>query len=173
MLRPLSLADVPALTRVLQGTRQALAGSGPLRPDEHFTVAGQEAAVAAALAAREAGQGHPMLVVGRGTGEILGSLNFNSIIRGAFQSASLGYWVAEHAQGQGVATWAVSEARRVGFGELDLHRLQGETLVQNLASRRVLTKNGFVLYGLAPDYLRIAGRWQEHALYQVIRPDVA
>ena len=41
--------------------------------------------------------------------------------------------------------------------------------MHNLASRRVLTKNGFVLYGLAPDYLKIAGRWQEHALHQVVR----
>jgi ribosomal-protein-alanine N-acetyltransferase len=173
VLRPLSMADVPALTRVLRENRQGLAGSGPLRPDEYFTVAGQEAAVATSLAARDAGQGHPMLVVGQGAGEVLGSLSLNSIIRGAFQSASLGYWVAEHAQGQGIASWAVSEARRVAFGELDLHRLQGETLVHNVASRRVLTKNGFVLYGLAPDYLRIAGRWQEHALYQLIRPAAA
>jgi ribosomal-protein-alanine N-acetyltransferase len=154
---------------VLQDNRQALAGSGPLRSDEHYTEAGQREAVAALLAS---GTSHPLLIVDRDTGEILGSLNLNSIIRGAFQSASVGYWVAEHARGQGVASWAVSEGKRIAFAELGLHRLQGETLVHNVASRRVLTKNGFVLYGLAPDYLRIAGRWQEHALYQVICPAV-
>lgn len=166
VLRPLTLSDVPALPRVLQENRHALADSGPLRSDEHFTQASQEEAVSALVAAEAC---HALLIVSTDDGEILGSLNFNSIIRGAFQSASIGYWVASQVQGQGVATWAVAEAKRIAFEELDLHRLQGETLVHNHASRRVLTKNGFVLYGLAPDYLKIAGRWQEHALYQVIR----
>ena len=86
-MRPLSMSDVPALTRVLQENRHALVDSGPLRSDEHFTEAGQEEAVSALLASETS---HPMLVVRHGDGEILGSLNFNSIIRGAFQSASIG-----------------------------------------------------------------------------------
>jgi len=55
---------------------------------------------------------------------------------------------------------------RVAFGELDLHRLEAGTLVHNTASQRVLEKNGFVQYGSAPGYLRIAGRWQDHLLFQ-------
>lgn len=36
------------------------------------------------------------------------------------------------------------------------------------AARRVLEHNGFVRFGTAPAYLRIAGRWQDHVLYQVL-----
>jgi ribosomal-protein-alanine N-acetyltransferase len=35
----------------------------------------------------------------------------------------------------------------------------------------VLEHNGFESIGLARAYLRIAGRWQDHILYQLLDPD--
>jgi ribosomal-protein-alanine N-acetyltransferase len=32
----------------------------------------------------------------------------------------------------------------------------------------VLERNGFARFGVAPTYLKIAGKWQDCALYQVI-----
>jgi ribosomal-protein-alanine N-acetyltransferase len=43
--------------------------------------------------------------------------------------------------------------------------------VHNSASQRVLARNGFVQYGLAPRYLEIAGRWQDHLMFQRLRDD--
>jgi ribosomal-protein-alanine N-acetyltransferase len=34
----------------------------------------------------------------------------------------------------------------------------------------VLERNGFTRIGVAPAYLSIAGRWQDHALYQLTNP---
>jgi ribosomal-protein-alanine N-acetyltransferase len=51
---------------------------------------------------------------------------------------------------------------------LRLHRAEAGTLVHNIGSQRVLERNGFARYGLAPKYLRIAGRWQDHVLFQRI-----
>jgi [ribosomal protein S5]-alanine N-acetyltransferase len=34
----------------------------------------------------------------------------------------------------------------------------------------VLAHNGFTLIGLAPSYLEIAGRWQDHLLFQRVAP---
>lgn len=58
----------------------------------------------------------------------------------------------------------VSAAR----GELGLHRVEASTLTHNLASQSVLRKAGFEQIGMAPRYLEIEGRWQDHNLYQVI-----
>jgi ribosomal-protein-alanine N-acetyltransferase len=55
------------------------------------------------------------------------------------------------------------------FAELDLHRLEAGTLVDNLASQRVLTKNGFERIGLARNYLHISGAWRDHVLFQRTR----
>ena len=122
------------------------------------------------LEAAESGTAFPMVIIDR-SGALVGTINLNSIIRGAFQSASIGYWVSQERNGEGIASAAVAAAKRVAFEELGLHRIQGETLVGNHASQRVLLKNGFVKYGVAPDYLRIAGRWQEHVLFQVVAPE--
>ena len=54
------------------------------------------------------------------------------------------------------------------FGQLDLHRLEAGTLVDNLGSQRVLEKNDFERIGLAPGYLKIAGAWRDHILFQRI-----
>ena len=47
---------------------------------------------------------------------------------------------------------------------LDLHRVHAAFLPSNIASRRVLEKNGFVEEGYAERYLQINGRWEDHVL---------
>ena len=168
--RLVTLDDVPDLTALLVANRQHLAPWQPTAAHDAFTEAGQAAAVSAALDAWAAGQSVPHVIV-EASGAIVGRVSLNSIIRGAFQSASVGYWVSGDATGNGIATTAVASIVDLAFGELGLHRLQGETLAHNVASRRVLERNGFVEYGVAPDYLRIDGRWQEHVLYQRVHPD--
>jgi ribosomal-protein-alanine N-acetyltransferase len=56
----------------------------------------------------------------------------------------------------------------VAFDELRLHRIQAETLPHNVRSQRVLERNGFARIGLAPEYLSIGGRWQDHIMYQLL-----
>ena len=101
-------------------------------------------------------------------GSIVGLLTLSSIVRGAFQNAHVGYWLAQSAQGTGLMTAAVVSAIKVARDHLGLHRLEAATLVHNVASQRVLEKNGFEAYGTAHAYLRIAGLWQDHRMYQRI-----
>lgn len=99
-------------------------------------------------------------------GLLVGRITVSDIVRGPFLSAHLGYWVAQTSNGRGVATAAVGATVTMAFDDLGLHRLQAGTLVHNTVSQRVLARNGFVRIGLAPAYLRIAGRWQDHVLFQ-------
>lgn len=62
----------------------------------------------------------------------------------------------------------MDHAIRVAFGPLGLHRIQAETLPDNIGSQRVLEKNGFERYGFAPSYINIDGKWRDHVLYQRI-----
>lgn len=70
----------------------------------------------------------------------------------------------------GRATAAVADVITIAFGELGLHRLQAETLLYNTASQRVLTRCGFRPFGIAPSYLKIAGKWQDHVLFHAFNP---
>ena len=60
---------------------------------------------------------------------------------------------------------------RIAFTELGLHRVQAGTLLHNRGSQRVLERNGFTPIGVAPRYLHIAGRWQDHLLFQRLADD--
>jgi ribosomal-protein-alanine N-acetyltransferase len=93
-------------------------------------------------------------------------VTISNLLYGPFRSANLGFWVAQRLNGKGLATRAVGEAVEIAFGELGLHRLEAGTLVNNVASQRVLEKNRFERIGLAPRYLQIAGEWRDHLLYQ-------
>ncbi|MGZ4775007.1 MAG: GNAT family N-acetyltransferase [Oryzihumus sp.] len=168
--RLLTLEDVPALTELLVRNREHLAPTSPLRDGDWLTVERQREAAVQALAEHEAGRRVPMVVLDA-VGELAGTLNLNSIIRGAFQSASVGYWISADRTGRGLATAAVADALALAFGPLALHRVQGETQPDNLASQRVLLRNGFVEYGRAPQYLHLGGAWRDCVLFQRLSTD--
>lgn len=72
--------------------------------------------------------------------------------------------------GRGVASIALSEAVAIAFKQLRLHRFQAETLLHNTRSQRVLDCNGFRPFAVAPAYLKIAGRWQDHIMFHLFNP---
>ncbi len=159
--------DAPVLARLLHANRDFLAPWEPVRAEAHFTDAGQRVAVDAALAEHAHGRSLPCAIVDE-AGSVVGRVNLNNIVRGAAQSASLGYWLASTSGGRGLATAAVRDIIRLAFAELGLHRIQADTLVHNVPSQRVLARNGFVRIGMAPRYLKIAGRWQDCILHQLV-----
>ena len=100
-------------------------------------------------------------------------ISLNGITRGAFQSASVGYWVSQSSNGRGLASAAVAEVVGLAFRGLGLHRLQAETLLHNAPSQRVLIRNGFRPFAVAPSYLKIAGEWQDHVLFHLLASNAA
>lgn len=162
--------DVAELTELLRKNRGFLTPWSPEWDEEFFTFEKQRKLVEETLGFHEAGMMVP-LVICDARGNVAGRLNLNGIVRGALQSASVGYWVGKQFNGQGLASQAVGEAVSLARDALQLHRLQAETLLRNRASQRVLAKNSFVRFGMAPQYLKIDGRWQDHLMYQRILTD--
>ena len=167
--RALVLDDARSLANLVLVNRDFLAPWQPDRPDQYFTRDGQLAFIQRLLEQQAAKVCLPLVILDE-VGAIAGTVTLQSIIRGAFQSCSVGYWLAESAQGRGLATRAVGEATKIAFEVLRLHRVQAETLTHNLRSQRVLERLGFVQYGRAEAYMHIAGEWQDHFLYQLLTP---
>jgi ribosomal-protein-alanine N-acetyltransferase len=158
--------DAAALTAVLLANREFMAPWEPTRDASYFTEQHQQNELTLARRRFEESLALPCVIVYEG--KIVGRINLNNIVHGVFRSADLGYWVSQEYNGRGVATAAVAAVERRAFDDLGLHRIQAGTLVHNLGSQQVLLRNGFTRIGLAPAYLRIAGRWQDHLLYQRI-----
>jgi ribosomal-protein-alanine N-acetyltransferase len=164
LTRLLTADDVPELTALLKANREFMGPWDPIREDSYYTEDGQRAVVEDLVARSWQGTGHPRVIVE--DGRIIGRVNLSNIVRGPFQSANLGYFVDAGCNGRGLATAAVGETVRVAFDELGLHRIEAGTLTHNLGSQRVLERNGFQRYGLAPRYLSIDGDWRDHVLFQ-------
>lgn len=170
-IRLMAIEDAVPLAELLQINREFLAPWEPIRPDEYFTVDGQQSAIQEALEGYEGKTTVPYVIIEHG--QIVGRVTLSNVVRGPFQSCNLGYWVASAHNGRGFATTAVRDIMVVGFVELGLHRIEAGTLLHNVPSQRVLERNGFARFGLAPAYLKIAGRWQDHAMYQVLNPNAS
>jgi ribosomal-protein-alanine N-acetyltransferase len=113
------------------------------RGDEYF---GQFAERhSALLVEQEAGAGAFYVLVAE-DGSVLG--RFNLIFAGD-GTAELGYRVAQHVAGRGVATATVRELCGLAAAQHRLRTLRAATSRENAASQKVLTKAGFVLAGPA------------------------
>lgn len=170
VLRDLEAGDGAALAAAYDTNRAHLAYWDPLRPDDFFTAVRQEEIIAGALgdvADRRAAR----FVLASADGRVMGIVNLSNVVRGAFESADLGYWIDSSLAGRGIMSRAVESVTAHARDELGLHRIQASTLLDNTASQRVLKRNGFEQIGMAPKYLRIAGEWQDHLLFQRILSD--
>jgi len=168
--RLLTVDDAAPIAELLARNREFLAPWDPVRGADYFTATAQGQLIESLLVEHDRGTTVPHVILGP-DGELAGRITLNGIVRGPFLSCSVGYWVAQAANGRGVATRALADMLELAFGSLGLHRVEAGTLLHNDRSQRVLEKNGFVRYGLAPRYLRIAGRWQDHVLFQRLATD--
>jgi ribosomal-protein-alanine N-acetyltransferase len=165
-LRVLRPSDAEPMQAAYQRNREHLAPWEPERAEEFFTAAGQGKVIASKLALHAAGSEVPWILVAEE--RIIGALTLTGMVRGPFLSANLGYWVDQEFTGRGIGSAAIAFALGFARQELGLHRVQAATLPHNGASQKILKRAGFTEIGLAPSYLKIAGAWQDHVLYQHI-----
>jgi ribosomal-protein-alanine N-acetyltransferase len=111
------------------------------------------------LAERET-RGDAYYVLVDDDGSVLGRFNLYGIEDG---TAEVGYRVAERVAGRGVATAGGRELCRLAAAEHGVRRLRARTTHENVASRRILAKAGFVAAGEA-DVAGRPGLWFEREL---------
>jgi RimJ/RimL family protein N-acetyltransferase len=100
----------------------------------------------------------------RETGEVIGNCGIRRDTP-AGHEAEIGYEIAPDQWGRGYAGEAV--AAIVGFGRdtLRVHRLTAWLVADNVASARVLEKNGFQLEGRLRDKEQYKGRYWDVLMY--------
>ncbi|MEM7339796.1 MAG: GNAT family protein [Actinomycetota bacterium] len=100
-------------------------------------------------------------------GTFAGEINLNSVQRGPFQNAYVGYWIDELHAGHGYVPEAVVIVARFAFETQLLHRIQISIVPRNTASRRVVEKLEIRNEGVAERYLEINGVWEDHVRYAI------
>src|ERR1700754_885474 len=137
-LKRLEAGHAPAVLEFERANRAWFAASVSDRGDEFFErftdrhralLAEQEAGVCA------------FYVLVDGDGSVLGRFNLYGI---EHRAAHLGYRVAEHVAGRGVATATVRQLCRLAAARHGLRTLWAAAAHENVASRKVLSRAGFV-----------------------------
>jgi ribosomal-protein-alanine N-acetyltransferase len=142
-LKRLHADHAPAVLAFELANRAYFAASVSDRGDEFYNqFADRHRAL---LAEQEAGIGAFYVLVAE-DGSVLGRFNLYSFEDG---TAELGYRVAQHVAGRGVATATVRELCRLAAARHGLRTLRAATARDNAASQKVLTKAGFVPVGPA------------------------
>lgn len=104
------------------------------------------------------------------TGNLIG-LGGIAILR-HWEEGELWYLVSPEYWSRGIATEAARRFLRVGFDELQLHRIWASCLPENPASARVLEKIGMRKEGYCVKNLRIQGEWKDSYLYAVLAGEI-
>jgi ribosomal-protein-alanine N-acetyltransferase len=142
-LQRLHAGHAPAVLAFELANRDYFAASISDRGDEFFDqYADRHRAL---LAEQEAGTCACYVLVAE-DGSVLGRFNLYDVGDG---TADLGYRVAQHVAGRGVATAAVRELCGLAAARHGLRTLRAATSHKNAASQRVLAKAGFVPAGPA------------------------
>ncbi len=100
-------------------------------------------------------------------GAFAGEININNVVRGAFQSATIGYWIDRARAGHSFMSEAVVVLAQFAFEELKLHRLEICIIPRNKNSQRVMEKLEIRQEGIAQRFLEINGVWEDHVRYGI------
>jgi len=166
VIRPVRLEDAEELADLYRANQEHLVPFIEIRDDSFFTADGQRSRISRAIEASAANESWRFTILDGE--ELAGTIGVTNVIRGPVQGAKVGYWVAHGRDGRGLATRAVGDVVDFAFVQAGLHRLEAWTLVDNVASQRVLEKNGFARFGLARALLLIDGEWRDHLLFERI-----
>jgi [ribosomal protein S5]-alanine N-acetyltransferase len=159
-LQRLRADHAPAVLDFELANRAYFAASISDRGDEfyeHFTERHQ-----AVLTQQQAGVGAYHVLVAE-DGSVLGRFNLHFVEDGC---AELGYRVAQHAAGRGLATATVRELCYLAPAQYGLRKVRAATSLLTAASQTVLTKAGFLPVGPADpaDLGGKPGTWYERVL---------
>jgi ribosomal-protein-alanine N-acetyltransferase len=164
-IRPLDLDDVEAQTSLRIANRDFMQPYDPRQPDHFFTLGGQETHIRMSMQQWLEDRAFGFGVFERSSGDLIGRVALSNVVRGAWQNATLGYWIAREMNGRGYATEAVQLATRFAFENAHLHRVQAAIMPRNKRSIRVVEKAGFRFEGESLRYLSINGVWEDHHIY--------
>jgi ribosomal-protein-alanine N-acetyltransferase len=142
-LQRLRADHAPAVLAFELANRAYFAASISDRGDEYYDQFTERHS--ALLARQEAGLGAFYVLVAE-DGSVLGRFN---LVFAEGGTAELGYRVAQHVAGRGVATATVRELCQLAAARYGLRSLKAATALENAASRKVLAKAGFVPAGPA------------------------
>ena len=169
LLRPLEEADAPELARLVDANRAYLARWLPWAAGEH----GVEPKLEFIRTTRkqlEENNGFQAAIVDGDS--IVGTVGFHRI-DWPNRATSIGYWIAEDAQGRGTVTEAVRVLTSYAFDVWNLHRIEIRAAAGNGKSAAIPLRLGYVREGVLREreWHEGVGGFEDLVLYSMLAPE--
>ncbi len=99
---------------------------------------------------------------------IVGVIGYNTL---DFQNriGTIGYWLSKQHTGKGIMTKSVDALVTYGFTELNLNRIEISCAKENLASRQVPERLGFVQEGILREAEWLYDHYVDHVVYSKLK----
>jgi ribosomal-protein-alanine N-acetyltransferase len=167
-LRPAQGVDYPVWSHLREISRDFLSPWEPSWPADDLTRAAYRRRLRRQSDEIARDEAYSFLIFEDRSNVLLGGVTIGGVRRGVAQAATLGYWIGAPYAQRGHMTRAVAAIVGFGFSSLRLHRIEAACIPNNVASVRVLERNGFQREGFARSYLRINGAWRDHILFGLL-----
>ena len=140
----------------------------PPRPDNYFDSEGFKE-ITRELLTEQTNRDVYMHLIRDAQGVMIGRINL-SVLGNDQKIAELGYRIGENYTNLGYASEAVRLVLDKAFNNYGLNRIIAGTATDNLASKRVLLKNGFTFSKIIENDLQIHNEWVHTAVFEITRP---
>ena len=117
-----------------------------------------------------AGDFYDWAICDKESGKMIGTCGFT---RFDFpnDAAEIGYVINPDYAGRGLATEAVEAIIAYGFKMLSLNRIECRFIPENVASRRVMEKNGMIFEGIRRKGMLIKGRYCDIGICSILKEE--
>lgn len=140
----------------------------PPRPGNYFDPEGFKEITAELLTEQENHDAY-MHLIRDSQGIMVGRINLN-VLESDRKTAELGYRIGENFTNLGYASKAVKLVLDKAFHTYGLDRIIAGTAMGNLASKRVLLKNGFTFSRVIENDFQINNEWVHTAVFEITNP---
>lgn len=109
---------------------------------------------------------HYMYTIRNSEDSIIGRVNLVDIVRGNLNKAEIGYRIGEEFIGRGYGEKAVRLVLDDAVNKYRLHRIEAGVAPENIASQKILIKNGFSKVGTYKEYIFLNGKWNDSIIFE-------
>ena len=148
--------------------REYFEQSLPPRPANYFDLEGFKE-ITRDLLTEQTNRDVYMHLIRDSQGVMVGRINL-SVLESDRNTAELGYRIGENVANLGYASEAVKLVLDKAITTYGLNRIIAGTATGNLASQRVLLKNGFTFSRMIENDLQIHNEWIHTAVFEITRP---
>ena len=138
----------------------------PPRPDNYFDLEGFKE-MTRELLTEQRNRAVYMHLIRDSQGVMVGRINL-SVLEGNRKTAELGYRIGENVTNLGYASEAVKLVLDKAFTTYGFNRIIAGTARDNLASQRVLLKNGFTFSRIIENDLQMNNEWAHTEIFDLI-----